>query len=131
MIQINSLYSKLMLHFLSCCFQSNILRLIVLSEAIMSVITPPHTHPPRNYNETPCNTKHNEYIMESFYFTEDFKFPIALQHIFFNRSRRSGITSDIEDRFSKQSAAKVHSVYQILVRIRLLSASEILSYKIQ
>ena len=63
-IQMNSLYSKLLWHFLGCCFESNILRLSVLSETIISVITPPQ---PTNNNNKICIAKHNEYIMRSLY----------------------------------------------------------------
>lgn len=45
--------------------------------------------------------------MEYFDFTEDFKFPIALSHIYiFYESEKSYITSDIED-----SNQNIHSMW--------------------
>lgn len=64
--------------------------------------------------------------MESFDITEDFKFPIALPHIYIFMSLKNQVSLQ-----TLRTATKIYTVCEVLVRIWLLSVSEIPSCKIQ
>lgn len=116
-----------MLCFLSCCFENYVLRLSVLSEIIISILTPQAT----NNKETPMHCQTLWVHNGIFWLYWRFQGVCCLTtYIFFMSLKNQLSLQTLRTAFQK-SAIKIYTVCEILISMWLLSACEIPSCKIQ